>query len=72
MRVPSLGPEDPLVKVNAHFLFDHFEHFHIARFLLEIIEFLESIPFDFIYYKGLDMVRLEYCKIWGIRKALAA
>lgn len=62
----------PFLKVNAHFLFDHFEHFHIAHFLLEIIEFLESIPFDFIYYKGLDMVRLKYCKTLGIRKALAA
>lgn len=59
-------------KVNVHFLFDHFEHFHITHFLLEIIEFLESIRFDFIYYKGLDMVRLEYCKTLGIRKALAA
>lgn len=60
------------LKVNAHFLFDCFEHFHIAHFLLEIIEFLENIPFDFIFYKGLAMVRLDCCKTLGTRKALAA
>lgn len=44
---------------------------HIAHFLLEITEFLERIPFDFIYYEGLEMVRWEYRKTLGIRKALA-
>lgn len=43
----------------------------MSLFLLKNIEFLENIPFDFIYYEGLEMVRWEYCETLRVGKALA-